>query len=90
MQAGILLWERLPKKVVEHFSDEPPELMPDSFVEERLRGHFSDRLFKVKTEGHPERHGGPLARLRLRPMNHDPAPVKEPLKPDLFVKPSGK
>ena len=48
-QAGVLLWERLPKEVVKHFSDEPPEPMPDSFVEEELREHFSDRLFRVKT-----------------------------------------
>ena len=48
-QAGVLLWERLPKQVVECLSDEPPEPMPDSFVEEELREHFSDRLFRVKT-----------------------------------------
>nr|VFJ44440.1 MAG: conserved hypothetical protein (putative transposase or invertase) [Candidatus Kentron sp. FM]VFJ64121.1 MAG: conserved hypothetical protein (putative transposase or invertase) [Candidatus Kentron sp. FM]VFK08950.1 MAG: conserved hypothetical protein (putative transposase or invertase) [Candidatus Kentron sp. FM] len=44
-----MLRERLPKAVVDYFSAEPPELQSDTFVEEELREHFSDRLFKVKT-----------------------------------------
>ncbi|VFN03878.1 MAG: conserved hypothetical protein (putative transposase or invertase) [Candidatus Kentron sp. G] len=48
-RAGMLLRERLPKAVTRHMSNELPEPMQDSFVDERLREYFSDRLFRVKT-----------------------------------------
>nr|VFJ52762.1 MAG: conserved hypothetical protein (putative transposase or invertase) [Candidatus Kentron sp. DK] len=48
-RAGMLLRERLPESVTKYLSDDPPEPMQDSFVDERLRQHFSDRLFRVKT-----------------------------------------
>ena len=48
-QAGILLHERLPEAIVKCLSDKPPEPVPGSFVEEQLREHLSDRLFKVET-----------------------------------------
>nr|VFJ68357.1 MAG: conserved hypothetical protein (putative transposase or invertase) [Candidatus Kentron sp. FW] len=48
-RAGLLLRERLPEAVTKHFSDDPPEPVQDSFVDEWLREYFSDRLFRVKT-----------------------------------------
>ncbi|MBF0271528.1 MAG: Rpn family recombination-promoting nuclease/putative transposase [Magnetococcales bacterium] len=47
--AGTLLRERLPKAVVEVLSPDPPELMDGSFVDEELRAHLTDRLYRVKT-----------------------------------------
>ncbi|VFM98631.1 MAG: Putative transposase, YhgA-like [Candidatus Kentron sp. G] len=46
-RADMLLRERLPEAVTRQLSDEPPEPMRDSFVDERLREYFSDRLFRV-------------------------------------------
>ena len=48
-RADLLLRERLPEAVTKYLSDDPPEPMQDSFVDERLRQHFSDRLFRVTT-----------------------------------------
>ena len=48
-RAGMLLRERLPEAVTRHLSDELPEPMRDSFVDERLREYFTDRLFRVRT-----------------------------------------
>nr|VFJ45821.1 MAG: conserved hypothetical protein (putative transposase or invertase) [Candidatus Kentron sp. FM]VFJ45990.1 MAG: conserved hypothetical protein (putative transposase or invertase) [Candidatus Kentron sp. FM]VFK20703.1 MAG: conserved hypothetical protein (putative transposase or invertase) [Candidatus Kentron sp. FM] len=48
-RAGLLLRERLPEAVTKHLSDDPPEPVQDSFVDEWLREYFSDRLFRVKT-----------------------------------------
>nr|VFJ44070.1 MAG: conserved hypothetical protein (putative transposase or invertase) [Candidatus Kentron sp. DK] len=48
-RADLLLRERLPEAVTKCLSDDPPEPMQDSFVDERLRQHFSDRLFRVTT-----------------------------------------
>ncbi|VFN02308.1 MAG: conserved hypothetical protein (putative transposase or invertase) [Candidatus Kentron sp. G] len=50
-RAGALLRERLPREIVKSFSSKPPEPVPGSFVEEQLREHLSDRLFKVETLG---------------------------------------
>ncbi|MBF0107761.1 MAG: Rpn family recombination-promoting nuclease/putative transposase, partial [Magnetococcales bacterium] len=47
--AGALLRERLPKEVVAMLSDDPPELVEGSFVDEALRTHLTDRLYRVKT-----------------------------------------
>ncbi|MBT8421055.1 MAG: Rpn family recombination-promoting nuclease/putative transposase [Gammaproteobacteria bacterium] len=49
LNAGTLLREHLPEEVVRFLSDEAPELVKGSFVDEQLREHLSDRLFKVKT-----------------------------------------
>ena len=49
VKAGILVRERLPKEIAELLSPEPPELMEGSFVDEELRGHLTDRLFRVRT-----------------------------------------
>ena len=48
-RAGLLLRERLPEAVTRYLFDDPPEPMQDSFVDERLGQHFSDRLFRVRT-----------------------------------------
>ena len=45
----MLLRERLPKAVTQYLSDEPPEPIQATFVDERLRECFSDRLFRVTT-----------------------------------------
>ena len=50
-RAGALLRERLPHEIVKSLSTKPPEPVPGSFVEEQLREHLSDRLFKVETIG---------------------------------------
>ena len=47
--AGRLLRERLPPEVVELLADEPPELVPGSFVSRRLRGYRTDRLYRTRT-----------------------------------------
>ncbi|MBF0191923.1 MAG: Rpn family recombination-promoting nuclease/putative transposase [Magnetococcales bacterium] len=47
--AGTLLRERLPKEVVEALSSDTPELVEGSFVDETLRVHLTDRLYRVKT-----------------------------------------
>ncbi|MBF0164715.1 MAG: Rpn family recombination-promoting nuclease/putative transposase, partial [Magnetococcales bacterium] len=47
--AGTLLRERLPKEVVAVLSTDPPELVEGSFVDEALRAHLTDRLYRVKT-----------------------------------------
>jgi hypothetical protein len=47
--AGALLRERLPPEVAALLADEPPELVPGSFVSKRLRGYRTDRLYKTRT-----------------------------------------
>jgi len=48
-RAGTLLWENLPEEIAMSLSEKLPELVPGSFVEERLRAHRSDRLYRVET-----------------------------------------
>ncbi|MEO5347862.1 MAG: Rpn family recombination-promoting nuclease/putative transposase [Magnetococcus sp. YQC-9] len=48
-KAGTLVRERLPKELSEFLSPEPPELVEGSFVDEELREHLTDRLFRVRT-----------------------------------------
>ncbi|MEO5341333.1 MAG: Rpn family recombination-promoting nuclease/putative transposase, partial [Magnetococcus sp. MYC-9] len=47
--AGTFLRESLPPEVASLLAPEPPQLVEGSFVEERLRPYFSDRLFQTKT-----------------------------------------
>ena len=47
--AGTLLRERLPAEVVKLLADEPPELVPGTFVSRRLRGYRTDRLYRTRT-----------------------------------------
>jgi hypothetical protein len=47
--AGALLRERLPAEVAALLADEPPELVPGSFVSKRLRGYRTDRLYRART-----------------------------------------
>jgi len=48
-RAGTLLLENLPEEIARSLSEKLPELVPGSFVEERLRGYRSDRLYRVET-----------------------------------------
>ena len=48
-KAGTFLREWLPKEIGSLLSPEPPELLPDSFIDETLREHHTDRLYAVKT-----------------------------------------
>ncbi|MBF0283542.1 MAG: Rpn family recombination-promoting nuclease/putative transposase [Magnetococcales bacterium] len=48
-RAGTLLRERLPKAVGKLLSPEPPELVDGTFVDEELRAHLTDRIFKART-----------------------------------------
>ncbi|MEO5351182.1 MAG: Rpn family recombination-promoting nuclease/putative transposase [Magnetococcus sp. YQC-3] len=48
-KAGALLRERLPKAISDLLSPEPLVLVEGSFVDEELRPHVTDRLFKAKT-----------------------------------------
>ncbi|MCF6197940.1 MAG: Rpn family recombination-promoting nuclease/putative transposase [Hyphomicrobiaceae bacterium] len=50
---GLFLRERLPGKLAALLGDEPPALVPGSFVDEALSEHFSDLLYKVGLK-----HGG--------------------------------
>lgn len=45
--ADLFIREHLPSEVVELLCDEPPEPLPASFVDEELREHHSDLLFRV-------------------------------------------
>lgn len=47
--AGALLRERLPPEVAALLADEPPVLMPGSFVSRALRRYRTDRLYKART-----------------------------------------
>nr|VFK78934.1 MAG: conserved hypothetical protein (putative transposase or invertase) [Candidatus Kentron sp. SD] len=47
-RAGALLRERLPEEIVRFLSAKPPERIPGSFVEEKLREYLSNRLFEVE------------------------------------------
>jgi predicted transposase YdaD len=46
--AGTFLREHLPTELSELLSPEPPEPVPGSFVDEELRRHHSDLLFRVR------------------------------------------
>ena len=51
--AGIFLREHLPSSIAELLSAEPPELLPGSFVDEVLKQHHSDLLFRLRLKaGH--------------------------------------
>ncbi|WP_029010217.1 Rpn family recombination-promoting nuclease/putative transposase [Azospirillum halopraeferens] len=49
--AGALIRERLPGGIAALLSDDPPEPVEGSFIDEDLRGSRSDRLFRVRTRG---------------------------------------
>ncbi|MBF0182413.1 MAG: Rpn family recombination-promoting nuclease/putative transposase [Magnetococcales bacterium] len=49
VKAGTLLRERLPPELAAQLSPDPPELVEGSFIDEELRGHLTDRLFRVRT-----------------------------------------
>ena len=46
--AGMFMREHLPREVVELLGGEPPEPVPASFVDEELREHHSDLLFRLR------------------------------------------
>lgn len=46
--AGTFLREHLPADVAELLGPEPPEPVPGSFVDEELREHLSDLLYRVR------------------------------------------
>lgn len=46
--AGMFMREHLPREVVELLGGEPPEPIPASFVDEELREHHSDLLFRMR------------------------------------------
>ncbi|MBF0308169.1 MAG: Rpn family recombination-promoting nuclease/putative transposase [Magnetococcales bacterium] len=48
-RAGTLLREHLPKEIAGSLAPDPPELVEGTFVDEALRSHLTDRLFKVRT-----------------------------------------
>ena len=48
-KAGAFLREWLPKEIAALLSPELPELVPGSFVDEKLREHLTDRLYQAKT-----------------------------------------
>jgi len=48
--AAALLSERLPPEVAALLSDEPPELVPGTFVSQRLRAYRTDRLYRTRTK----------------------------------------
>lgn len=48
-RAAHLLRERLPVEISELLSDELPELVAGSFVDQELQEYLTDRLFRVKT-----------------------------------------
>ncbi|MBF0295193.1 MAG: Rpn family recombination-promoting nuclease/putative transposase [Magnetococcales bacterium] len=48
-KAGALMRERLPPELAGSLSLDPPELVEGSFVDEELRAHLTDRLFRVRT-----------------------------------------
>jgi len=52
--AGRFFRERFPAVVAATFVAEPPELMQGSFVDQRLAGHLTDLLYKVKLVGGDE------------------------------------
>ena len=49
--ANRFLRERLPKDIVAQLSDDLPELIPGSFVDEELTQHHSDILYRVRLNG---------------------------------------
>jgi hypothetical protein len=67
--AGTLLRERLPPEVAALLADDPPELMPGSFVSRRLRKYHTDRLYKTRTVT-----GRPVLLYTLIEHKSDPDP----------------
>jgi predicted transposase YdaD len=75
MLAGAFLREHLPPDVASLLSTELPEPIPGSFVDEELRQHHSDLLFRVHLKRGPEAYAyvlmehkssrDPAARLQL-------------------------
>jgi predicted transposase YdaD len=73
--AGTFLREHLPPEVAALLDVEPPELVPGSFVDEELRQHHTDLLFRVHLKVGPDAfayvlmehksHPDPGARLQL-------------------------
>jgi len=52
--AGALLRERLPAEVAARLSDDPPELVPQTFVDPGLAEVYTDRLYRVRLlDGRP-------------------------------------
>jgi len=49
--AGALLREHLPPEVADQLSADPPEPVPASFVDESLRQHHADLLFRLHLNG---------------------------------------
>lgn len=50
-RAAILLREQLPPALAARLSDEAPQLLDGSFIDERLRDTQSDRLYAVTLTG---------------------------------------
>jgi predicted transposase YdaD len=50
-RAGVLIRDYLPEWIASRLSDEPPVLLDGSFVDPRLSGSQSDRLFSVALRG---------------------------------------
>jgi len=50
-RAGVLICDYLPEWIASRLSDEPPVLLDGSFVDPRLSGSQSDRLFSVALRG---------------------------------------
>jgi len=90
--AGALQRERLPEAVVECLSAKPPKLISSSFMDEALREHLSDRLFRGRDHRQQDRlplctrraqeHAGSQGRLAaVQVLGRDPQAVgKEPSK----------
>ncbi len=67
--AGALLRERLPPEVAALLANDPPELVPGSFVSGRLRAYRTDRLFRTRTIS-----GSPVLILTLIEHKSKPDP----------------
>ncbi|MCG5531798.1 Rpn family recombination-promoting nuclease/putative transposase, partial [Halorhodospira halochloris] len=46
-RASVVLQENMPKVVQERLTDDLPEPLPGSYVDDNLRNTYSDRLFKA-------------------------------------------
>jgi predicted transposase YdaD len=49
--AGTLLRERLPAEVIALLAPDPPELVDGTFIDDELREHLTDRLFRSRLAG---------------------------------------
>lgn len=67
--AGALLRERLPFDIATLLSDEPPTVIPGSFIDPELAEHRTDRLFRAST-----RAGDPIHIYVLVEHKSDPDP----------------